>query len=799
MSTTVDLTPLASDSIQRSSDFVLLPRSQAAPIISSEPGNNVTQTSWIRAVRDQQIIYQQAKPTDGVYRAIEGTELSWTVFAADPSNLGSPTSDANLKFVWRRDGTPLVEINNSNLYRGSRSVTLSSTQSTPTATGIYTCEVSNAYGVAETQDLQLEIITLDNHPRLHTNLLINGSADSQLDGWTTDLDILARGFASTALLDAGHGSMPKLYELLGLQDDRRYNTGTEFIFGQYAAETSYRVFQQWMQSGPEWRTIEPAWMHQKPDNNIEEPLAEWRRWILTGLTPQIIDNEASGDNEPFGGFFPAMKYIDQYNSNFVDGESPVIGLLAESRDRQLSYFTRDKLKFIKFGGKATSQMVQSVDLSDLADFIDGHVLGVKHMTSQFFAYVGAGLTRYQIRAQVAGQGVANTQVFNWYVTDYQSFMERLEQDSVSGRLALVPNTPIEILPLVEDITQVELAYLDGAGKQISKDIIDGPTERDVFAIKDCTFLPASLYPIFEYFITNNNSIKIFGQTYTTTQALQPLFEDASPYTTNYEDANNGAQPSNRFAAWKGDVSRLDRLTDVQAKFMLTKLNWTRFGRLFPQASIIKTNRQGRAIKDFGAAAMFGVEKTRTIPRGTRSVRVTVRFTHTSSIIADSDPKIKHWHEQTIYYDVWGQDLGTNRQHIDYSYPRCGITHMKFLVVPNNFTPSTKFASYKLPPSTNTVVGYRKQLLSQDVHNSADPNTHPQFEVDTATGKVNLASPLPTEPQSLFISPSEADYALAQQLLHDGHHREVLEQHNFELEQHQDTVAAEEQGGSLERL
>lgn len=799
MSVAVNLHGVNSDVIQRTADFTLLPSNQATPIISSQPSSNVTQTTWIRAVENQQIIYQRAKPSDGVYRAVEGTELLWTVFAADPSNLATPTSDSTLKFVWRRDGTPLVEVNNSNQYRGSRSIVIQASASNAAATGTYVCEVSNNYGVTETQDLRLEIVALDQYPKLYSNLLINGSADSQLDGWTVDYDILTRGFASTALLGTGFGSMPKLYEILSLQEGKRYNAGVEFTFSQHVAETTRRAFQQWVNLGPDWRSIQPDWMQEKPDGGINEPLAGWRRWVLTGITPQIIDNEADGDNEPFGGFFPAMKYIDQYNSNFVDGDSPVIGLLAESKDRQLNYFTRDKLKFVKYGGKATSQMSQDVDLTDLADFIDGNVLGVRHTSSQFFAYVGAGLTRYKIRAQVAGQGEVSSRVFNWHVADYQLFMERLEQDSVAGRIALMPNTAIEILPLTEDITQVEISYNDAAGRQLSKDLIDGPMEKDVFAIKDCTFLPASLYPIFEYFVTNNNPIKIFGQTYTTTQALQPLFEDASPYQTDYGAASDGSLPLDRFAAWGGDVSKLDRLLDVQAKFALTKLDWTRFGRLTPHSPNIQTNRQNRAIKDFGAAAMFGVEKTRIIPRGTRSARITVRFTHTSNTIADNDPKIKQWHEQTIYYDIWGQGLGSSKQYIDYSYPRCGITQMKFLVVPNNFTPSTKFASYKLPPSSNTVVGYRRQLLSQDVHNSANLELHPQFEVDTASGMVELATPLPTEPQNLFLTPSEAEYLLAQQLQQETQYREARELNNFEVDQSQGVVDAEEQGESLERL
>jgi len=793
MSTIASLLRPAEDGALRVGDFTLLPSNQATPIISSQPARNLNQYTWIKSVADQKIVYQKVTPSDGIYRVVEGTRLSWTVFAADPSNLNAPNSDASLRFVWRRDGTPLVEVNNSNHYQGSRTITIESAQCTPSATGNYVCEVHNNNGVVETEGLQIEVVVLDKHPKLRTNLLLNGNADSQLDGWTVDSDILSKEFVSSTFLSAGFGSLPKLHELLSLQDGNRYNTGVEFAFSQGDAETLQRAFQSWIDLGPDWRSVQPAWMQQKPDRDINEPLVGWRRWVITGVTPQIIDNESTLDGEPFGGFFPAMRYIDQFNRNFVEGSTPVIGLMAESANQRLSYFTRDKLKFLRYGGKATSQMSQTIDLTELADFIDGNVIGVSHATSQFFAYVGAGLTRYQIRAQVAGQGSISSQTFNWFVADYQQIMERLEQDSVSGRLSLVPNTPIEILPLVEDVTQVEIQYLDGDGRKLSRDLIDGPNERDVFAIKDCTFLPISLYPIFEYFITNNNPIKIFGQVYTNTKALAPLFESTSPYTIDYPSSPDGSSPADRYAAWGGDPSKLDRLTDVQAKFALTKLNWTMFGNLTPSGYNVRTNRKNRAIRDYGAAAMFGVEKTRVIPRGARSAQITVRFTHTSDTIADNDPKTKQWREQTIYHDVMGSSSSTGKQTIDYSYPRCGITKMKFIVLPNNFVADSTYPSYKLPPSNQTVVGFRKQRLSENVHNSADPESFPQFQVDTARGLVRLAAPLPTDPVSPFLSETEASFIIAQQVQAAG---QEAEDRREGQQPNQSTFRAEESGEGL---
>jgi len=785
-----------SDPALRVGDFALLPKLSINPIIGSQPSSNIAQTTWIASVENNNIIYQKIKPIDGIFKVVRGTRLTWNVFASDPTNLAAPNSDATLSFVWRRDGVLLVDINNSNSYRGSDNLLLTEPQCTPEASGVYVCEVSNQIGRTESEGLNLQVIDLDQYPKLYSNLLINGNADSQLDGWSVDPDILSKEFASSLFLSNGFGSMPKLYEMLSTKDGLKYNSGVEFVFSQNHSDTLYRAFFPWIQSGPGWQNVDPEWMQVKPDQSVDQPLAAWRRWVITGVTPQIIDNEAMDPGEPFGGFFPAMKYIDQYNLNHDDTETPVIGLKKESEDQRLSYFTRDKLKFTKYGGKATSQMTQVVDLLDLADFIDGNVYGVAHATSQFFAYVGAGLTRYKIRAQVAGQGRTTNQTFNWFIANYDDFMARLEDDLVTGKVVLVPNTPIEIIPLVEDITQVEIAYLDQQGRQLSKDLVDGPSEREVFAIKDHTFLPLNLYPLFEFLIASNNPIKVFGQTYTTTEALKPLFEDATPYPQQYWEVPDGDSPAGRFAAWGGDQNKLGELTDAQAKFTLSKLNWMQFGSPIPIGYNLKPDRKSRALKEGGAAAMFGVEKTRIIPRGTRSARITVRFTHTSDVILDNDPKAKKWPEQTIYYDVLGQSSGTSRRVVDYSYPRCGITKMKFLVVPNNFSVSTKFPSYKLPPPQNTVVGYRVQRLNQNVHNSADPEIFPYFDVDTATDKFPLAVPLRPSSNNPFLTNTEALFLIAQQ------------QNNLELEDqvaqstlgqlNQDTNTAEETGQDLFR-
>ncbi len=697
----------SSDQALRAGNFSLLPTNPSPPIVVSQPSGNVKQQTWISMVLGSDIVYQRAVTTGGVLKVVEGTELSWHTVVADPSNLANISNPAGLTFSWRRDEVPLVALNNLNQYRGSRSILITSASCTPASSGKYVCEIRNRFGVVQTDPLALEVIKLKRHPLLYTNLLLNGDADSQLDGWTSDSDIISTRFSNTLMLDNNFSSLPgaSIWYFEPWEYGPGGNTAVpqEFRFSQGGyGYTFHSLMQPWVnsQTGVDWREVDPAWMHNPRGVEDETLLPGWHQWVLFGVPPQIVANE---DQKDFNGFFPGMEWIDRYNLNLGVGS---IGLYAESKSNNLSYFTRDKIKFTKYGGKISSKMTQTVDLSGLADVIDGNVIGVNHATSQFFAYIGAGISRYQLRMTT----IDGEQTFNWNVVSTEDFATWLDHRlglNQSIKKILVPNTVIDIIPLVEDITTIQLNYLDELGELISTDSIKGPDALDVFAIKETAYLPLSLQPLFEFVVASGNPIRVFGQTYTTTDALQALFANATPYPIN--GVSNTPQ----------NLAANVVVQDSKASFMLRKFGFQRWGALWPNHTLAKPNRNRRGLVDRGAAAMFAVERTKPIPRRARSVQINVIMEHTSDVIVDQDPKVKSWDEQTIYFDNFNQDQGNSRRVCEYGHPRSGITKMKFVVTPNNFTIESDTISYKLPPPEYTVVGLRKQRLSQDVHNSAD--------------------------------------------------------------------------------
>jgi hypothetical protein len=497
----------------RSGEFFLLPELSTPPIITSQPSNNLLQYTWVESVEpdSSKIVYQPATQRDNKYTAVQGTEVSFILYAMDPSNVTNFNSDEHLKYVWKKDEAPITGLNAANNGKGINGLFLNQQGSTVDATGRYTCEISNQYGTVASEPLDLEIINPLDHPKLYKNLIINSSADGGVSEWQADSDILTKTFGDDIWITGNYASLPPFY-YYDFPNDQVKNIPIDFRFSQ--GNHSSLFYGLWY----EWKQKDDNILNLDVQSNPNDYLEGWQTWYLAGFPAQIVDNEDVSD---FAGFFPGLKWMDKYNKN--EG-SKLIGLHKESDRQILNYFTRDRIKFKKFGGNSISRLSQTVDLSEAADLIDGIVSGVQSITAEFFAYVGAGITRYQIKAVPSGSTDISGSIYNWYSLDSQDYFDRITANK-DTRIKLEPNTPIEIIPIVDDQTQVDLIFKKENGIVLDQHTILGPNEVDVFAIKEKVYLPISLYSVFDMFIVNNNPIKIFGQTYTTTEALASLMSD----------------------------------------------------------------------------------------------------------------------------------------------------------------------------------------------------------------------------------------------------------------------------------
>jgi hypothetical protein len=754
---TITLKLYSQEQAIRAGDFSLMPVVVEAPFIISQPIKNFIQYTWIEGVQDGVPAYQSIKPTSNTINILEGTEFSFGLKTVDPSNVNDSNSTENLSYRWKKDESQIYELNRLKDGVGTDAIFINSANSKIALSGRYTCEVTNRYGTVESDPIDINIIDPLKHPKIYKNLLLNGDGEGGLEGWQGDTDIKVIPFLNNALLTNNFGSF-KLGSIIVLPKDWTETTDRdesqtepiiqppEFYFSLGSHSTLFfEYYWKRYQRDPTFKNINVKSKSSSVLNSSE-------MWVSEGLLPNIVANEDLGRTE-FAGFFPGVGWLDFYNKNNLN----VIGLYSELKDYTPTYFGRDRIKFVKFGGKANATMTQTVDLTSASDIIDGSVYGIKYSTSQFFAYIGAGITNYKVTMTTAegvktfNYGLADSEI--WYdrifVLKNRSFPEVRDNDLGFQRYVPIVGTPIEITPIVNDKTSVTLDYIDDSGKILKTETINGPDETDVWAIKEKVFFPLTLLPIFLFVsLTGNNPITVFGQEYTNTNKLSPLFDNF-----------NGADIL-------GDFNKTipTTLTDVNAKFLLNKYNFKSQGatNFAPYGS--NYSYKDKSLEEYGAAAMFGVGKNIIIPFKTRTVNITVNFTHTSDIINDSNPEIKGWTSQDIYSDELGQNTGVSQKLTEYGAPRCGITKMKFLIAPNDIQVSDKYVTYQLPPATSTVLGLQKKRYN--VPDSFNSGNKVDFKYTLVQPVTPPVAPRTTSP--FILSKNLASYieSLNQSVLKD---------------------------------
>lgn len=696
----VPLKPIKQDTIIRAGDFGLMPTNPSLPIINSQPFKNVVQTTWVNSINSNGTInYKQPFAVYGTYTVVKGTQIEWLLRAVDPSNVNNVYDDANLKYTWKKDGADIYQLNALNDGKGIRGMVIPSASCTPEASGRYTCEVSNLYGSIESDPVDLVVVDLDEYPYFYRNLIKNGNADGGMNNWDGDSDVLVKQFINNSVsANKNFGSFPE-WSYYDFNKQRIDQIDNDFHFSSTGHETLMFPFLSDIDKAYKERNDTTLYDLNAP-TKIKEYLPQWRWWNVLNFSPNIVTNE-DYETGRFAGFFPGMNYIDKYNRN---DRPNLTGLFKESENAVMYYFTRDRIKFDKDDGKVEVKMSQIVDVSAAADFINGNVFGVDYVAANFFAYVGIGITRYMIKATTESEIM-----YNWYIADTEQIYNKIQSESEGARVGggaiksptkyLEPGTPIEIIPVADDLVDIDLDFLDANENIIDKKTIKGPDIVDIFAVKEKSLLPMSLYPIVEYFVANGNPITIFGQRLTDTDAIKPLFNSGW---------NNGINKS---------PSQLP--ADRNAAFFLKKMQWGDH-QLKPNGYYTKASGRYKSMSDKGASAMIAVGSTEVLPKRTYSVRVTVRYRHTSDIPADTSPQLKGWNDQEIYSNLYGQSTGNSLRPIPYGNPRCGVTKMKMLLLPNGEKTVDKYVSYFMPPANKTVLGLYREALSAGTLDTSQP-------------------------------------------------------------------------------
>jgi len=720
----------------RAGGFSLMPTNPSPPYIISQLTQNFQQNTWIENVVDYVPKLQQIEIQYDTVSMLLGTEFSIAVLATDPSNVNNPSDPYQLSYRWKKNDSQIYQLNSLNGGIGVSALLIDSTSSVPSVSGEYICEVSNTYGSIETQPITINVHDPYKHPKLYKNLILNGDAEGGLSGWQSAPEIGTTPFLNDVSITKNFGSF-RLSGFITFKEDegdtdkmvQNFRFSTASHYGSF-----FNFFNKRLNADPTFKDI----------NIISKPetvLSEDEIWMTSNI-PQIVLNEDYNKSQ-YAGFFPGLAWMDQYNKN-----GKVVGLYGDSKGHAMLYFSRNKIKFTKFGGTKTVAMSQTIDVSDAADFIDGSVYGVKYTTSQFFAYVGAGITDYKIRVQTND----GEKTFNYYIGDSEQVYDKIMKDdhwpskknpnfpdafgTGANKYRVLPNTAIEIIPIVNDRTTITLNYIDDVGRVLKTEIINGPDASDVWAIKEKVFFPITLYSIFEFLIpaTSGNDITVFGQKYTNTKALQGFFGETSLLSKRVENSTTV------------DAIVNSQITDKAAKFLINKYNFAAYEAAYPgNLWWMDEKKKYKALNDHGAAAMFGVGKNIIVPTKTRSVNVVVEFNHNSEALNDPNPELKGWSFQEIYSDEYGNITNVSKRLVEYGVPRCGITKMKFLLAVNDIDINDKFASFTMPPTSATVLGMQKARYTRpDEFNTADAT---DFQYKLVMPEV---MPEPPKTDDLFI-------------------------------------------------
>lgn len=690
------------DDALRVGDFELMPTNPVPPVITSHPLRNFHQLTWRypRFVGDFlggpqfKLELRKANPTvENVFLIRQGTALSWGLFASDPANVTNPSSLENVEFVWTKDGQPLHEYNRLNDGQGTQFISITEKQCTPEINGEYVCQVSNDIGSVNSVAFSIEVIDTENTNRLYTNLLLNGDGGG-LDSWTNTDGLIKTDVVSsdrtlnqsTMTLFNGNG--------FPISTGSNYRGTIPFSFKQGVDEGQlfYGGFDRWLNI-----TGEDLVDLNKTNSQLNGTMPDWLVYGNISQRVPYIPNEDYG-KQGIQGFFPGIKYIDSYNRN----RPPDIRLQDEFGNSPLTLFTRNP---ISFDEPATATFYQDIDITDLQPLIDGDVGGIDYMSAQFFSYVACGLSRYTIRTIQNGQAVD----YNYMVHDIETIRAYLSGESPE-RIRCDIGSPIEIIPHADDTTTISVECLGANGVNITTKEYKGPTALDLWAVKEKVDWPLTLYPIFAFFEQRRNPIKVFGQVYTNTEALDPLFANGTNNLGNLHPDNL------QYMA--------DAVTDVNAKFILQRYGeynstwskpwpgaiWEDTGPYYVNISE-QESRQYKSYVDKGISAFFAVGGTIDIPTKTESIRVTVNFTNDSPARIDSSPENKGWEKTEIYntiFNVKGTENTVGNPYYDYGNPRCGITKMKLVLVPNRDVASPNHTTYEIPPSEFTTLGIARQ-------------------------------------------------------------------------------------------
>jgi len=141
----------------------------------------------------------------------------------------------------------------------------------------------------------------------------------------------------------------------------------------------------------------------------------------------------------------------------------------------------------------------------------------------------------------------------------------------------------------------------------------------------------------------------------------------------------------------------------------------------------------------------------TIPPKTRSIKLTVKFSHNSRAFSDESPSTADW----TYDDIYAEHLQDGLLY-QYNNPRIGATQIKLLLGVNRITRGSTYPTYYVQP--NHIWKVNKSYLSRDIHNETAKVIY-NFTDGRSTNTVLATNTLTSASLSQFENTINAGYTV----------------------------------------
>lgn len=658
-------------------DFELLPQDQVAPSVVSQPIRNFIQYTHLNQAGEPLSV----KTVDtNIIRVLKNTTIGFSAVVEDPSNTLDPYDTTNLKFVWKVNDSEIYGLSSLNGGKGTSQVYLDGESVTPAINGEYFLEVSNKFGITASEKFTIEVINQELNPLLNKNLIKNSTGNKGLEDWELADDIVVKQMEDSKGWTQNFAS---IVNAASVQVQREARDNPNIV--SYDSRVRYEKPFVYCRTN-NYVNMNEAWNEVTFKGNMNGLY----QWGYKEFAPQIIDNEKPWAS--FNQFFPSPYTIDEYNGNN--------GLLNKSSliddfGTLPTYFTRDKIKFVKDGGKPKSQMSQVVDISDIADLVDGNVTGINKLNAHFFTYIGTGISKYNYILRDADNRVVKT--LNTYILDKQNWGFFLTNKAFNKYQIPPEVVRIDLEPVTSDIVDINIDCIGVDGSILKRETILGPREKDIFAVKERFLISTYVNKLFNYITNFDNNIDVYVFDIKYFKLVKGInFETNNPNTN-----------------WlKAHYPKYVGLTD----------DW----------SAQKWEKGEYVLKGFdkGAAAMFGYNKNIQIPAKTRQIKVAVDFIHYSTAINDANAEpIVNWTDE----DIYGEHLEDGGLY-EYNFPKTAVTQTKLLITTEQPKTNSTYPTYYLP--IQNVWKVQKTLLTKNVHDETKGN--PVFNYTDGKSKITDA-------------------------------------------------------------